>query len=52
MAMLWPWFARITQSEGLSDVGLGGLFSVGLGFMEKRCLELSVTAFFMSANVI
>lgn len=50
--ILWPWLARMTQSEGISEVGEGGLVRDGLGFMEKRCLALSVTARRMSAKVI
>lgn len=50
-AMLWPWLARITQSDGSSDEGSGGGLRAGLGFMENRCLALSVTANLMSANV-
>jgi len=34
------------------EVGDGGVGSEGLGFIEKRCLELSVTAVCMSENVI
>ncbi len=34
------------------EVGDGGVGSEGLGFIEKRCLELSVTAAWMSENVI
>ena len=51
MAILWPWFARITQSEGTSESGFWGVVRAGFGFMEKRCLALSVTAVFMSSNV-
>jgi hypothetical protein len=42
----------MTQSEGTVEVGDGGVGSEGLGFIEKRCLELSVTAAWMSENVI
>jgi len=51
MAMLWPWLARITQSEGSCELGSGGDLRAGLGFIEKRCLELSVTAFWISSNL-
>lgn len=51
IAMLWPWFARITQSEGFSDEGSGGVVREGSGFIEKRCLALSVTAVRISSNV-
>lgn len=46
-----PWLARIIQSEGVSEDGEGGFGSDGLGFMEKRCLALSVTALRISVKV-
>lgn len=50
-AMEWPWFARITQSEGEVESAGGGVFSFGSGFMEKRFLELLFTAVRMSGKV-
>lgn len=50
IAMLWPWFARITQSDGSVDVGKGEE-RVGLGFIEKRFLALSFTAVRISGKV-
>lgn len=49
--MLWPWLARTTQSDGSVESGEGGEEREGLGFIEKRCLALSVTALLMSINV-
>jgi len=50
-AILCPWLARITQSEGSVDVGSGAVVSFGLGFMENRCLALSLTAVRISSKV-
>lgn len=41
----------MTQSDGFSEDGEGGVGSAGLAFIEKRCLALSETAVRISANV-
>lgn len=49
--MLCPWLARMSQSEGVVEVGCGVGFMVGLGFIEKRCLGEFKTASLISVRV-
>lgn len=51
IAMLWPWLARMSQSEGVIEVGSGAGERRGLSFRAKRCLLLSLTAVRMSSKV-
>lgn len=51
MAMLWPWLARMSQSEGVVEVGEGAGEREVLSFRAKRCLLLSLTEVRMSSKV-